>query len=335
MGWVTPTEALERVVHYLDRAHETGFKAKAFGRAAEVVRGLPAEEIAERAKSNTLKQLDGIGDSSAKVIIEALRGDTTYLDKLDRESKVSITAAGQPYREALKGDCHLHSRWSDGGATIEAMANTAVALGHEYMVLTDHSARLTIAHGLDRQRLLDQLADIDQLNAKLAPFRILTGMEVDILEDGALDLDDDMLERLDVVVASVHSKLRMDRFPMTQRMVRAVESPHVDILGHCTGRLIGKRPESEFDADKVFTACAANNTAVEFNSRPERLDPPEPLVAIAKAAGCYFSIDSDAHATGQLEWQPHGCDRAAAGGVEIERIINTWSAADLLAWTNS
>jgi len=322
-------------VHYLDRAHETGFKAKAFVRAAEVVKSLPAGEIEERAKNNTLKQLDGIGDSSAKVILEALRDDTTYLDKLDRETKVSITPEGQKFRDALRGDCHLHSKWSDGGATIEAMANTAIALGHEYMVLTDHSARLTIAHGLDRKRLLDQLADIEKLNKKLAPFRILTGMEVDILEDGALDLEDDMLARLDVVVASVHSKLRMDRFPMTQRMLRAVASPHVDILGHCTGRMIGKRPESEFDADKVFAACAANGTAVEFNCRPERLDPPEALVAKAIAAGCYFSIDSDAHATGQLEWQPHGCDRAAATGVDIDRVINTWSADDLLAWTNA
>jgi len=322
-------------VHYLDRAHETGFKAKAFVRAAEVVKSLPAGEIEERAKNNTLKQLDGIGDSSAKVILEALRDDTTYLDKLDRETKVSMTPEGQKFRDALRGDCHLHSKWSDGGATIEAMANTAIALGHEYMVLTDHSARLTIAHGLDRKRLLDQLADIEKLNKKLAPFRILTGMEVDILEDGALDLEDDMLARLDVVVASVHSKLRMDRFPMTQRMLRAVASPHVDILGHCTGRMIGKRPESEFDADKVFAACAANGTAVEFNCRPERLDPPEALVAKAIAAGCYFSIDSDAHATGQLEWQPHGCDRAAATGVDIDRVINTWSADDLLAWTNA
>ena len=330
---MTPVEALERVLHCLDRAHETGFKAKAFARALDVVRNTPADEIEERARKNTLKQLDGIGDSSARVVIEALRGDTTYLDKLDGQTKVTITDDGRRYRDALKGDCHLHSKWSDGGATIEAMAKTARALGHEYMVLTDHSPRLTIAHGLDRDRLLAQLNDIETLNEQMAPFRILTGMEVDILEDGSLDLDDDLLERLDVVVASVHSKLRMERFLMTPRMVRAVESPHVDILGHCTGRLIGKRPESEFDADAVFAACAANNTAVELNCRPERLDPPEPLIATAIEHGCWFSIDSDAHATGQLEWQPHGCDRAAAAGLQIERVINTMSVNDLLAWT--
>ena len=326
-------EALERVVHCLDRAHDTGFKAKAFVRALDVVRSTPAEEIVERAGKNTLKQLDGVGDSSSRVIIEALRGETTYVDKLDQQTSVSITPGGQQYLDALRGDCHLHSRWSDGGATVEAMATTAIALGHEYMVLTDHSPRLTIAHGLDRDRLLAQLEEIGALNERLAPFRILTGMEVDILEDGALDLDDDLLARLDVVVASVHSKLRMDRFPMTVRMLKAVESPHVDILGHCTGRMIGKRPESQFDAQRVFAACAANGTAVELNCRPERLDPPEPLIELAIAAGCHFSIDSDAHATGQLEWLPKGCDRAAAAGIDIDRVINTRSAGDLLAWT--
>ena len=217
------------------------------------------------------------------------------------------------------------------------MAATAIALGHEYMVLTDHSARLTIAHGLSEERLLTQLDEIAGINGDIAAaghdFRILTGMEVDILEDGTLDLADEMLARLDVVVASVHSKLRMERQQMTERMVLAVASPHVDILGHCTGRMIGKRPPSTFDADFVFAACAQFGTAVEINCRPERLDPPRELIDLAIEYGCWFSIDTDAHATGQLEWQPHGCDRAAEREVPIERIINTMPAADLLAWT--
>ena len=237
----------------------------------------------------------------------------------------------------MRGDCHLHSTWSDGGALIEDMAATAIALGHEYMVLTDHSARLTIAHGLSEERLLAQLDVIAGINDDIAAtgndFRILTGMEVDILEDGTLDLADELLARLDVVVASVHSKLRMERQQMTERMVLAVASPHVDILGHCTGRMIGKRPPSTFDADFVFAACAQFGTAVEINCRPERLDPPRELIDLAIEYGCWFSIDTDAHATGQLEWQPHGCDRAAERDVPIERIINTMPVADLLAWT--
>jgi putative hydrolase len=270
------------------------------------------------------------------VITEALSGEFPhYLAKLEEASQVPITAAGQRYRDALRGDCHLHSTWSDGGAEIEEMAATARSLGHEYMVLTDHSARLTIAHGLNRERLERQLAEISRLNDASDDFRILTGMEVDIFEDGSLDLDDDLLDRLDVVVASVHSKLRMERTQMTQRMVLAAANPHVDILGHCTGRLIGKRPESTFDADFVFAACQQFGTAVEINCRPERLDPPRELLDLAIEYGCWFSIDTDAHATGQLEWQPHGCDRAAERDVPIDRVINTMSADDLLAWTGS
>jgi putative hydrolase len=332
---MTPVEALERVVHCLDRAHETGFKTKAFVRALEVVRATPADELEARAAAGTLKELEGIGDSTARLITETLHGDTSYVEKIEAETQVTITDAGARYRAAIKGDCHMHSRWSDGGATIEAMARTARDLGHEYMVLTDHSPRLTIAHGLSKERLDQQLADVAVLNEKMAPFRILTGIEVDILEDGTLDHSDDVLSQLDVVVASVHSKLRMERQPMTERMVRAVASPHVDILGHCTGRMIGKRDPSTFDADYVFAACAQFHTAVEINCRPERLDPPRPLLDLAIDYGCFFAIDSDAHATGQLEWQPLGCNRAAECEVPLERVINTWGVDDLLRWVQA
>jgi putative hydrolase len=334
---LTPEDALDRVLHCLDRAHESGFRAKAFQRARDVVRNTDPAEIAERAAAGTLTKLDGIGDSSAKVIAEALAGEIpAYLTNLEATTQVPITPEGQRYRDALRGDCHLHSTWSDGGAEIEEMAATARGLGHEYMVLTDHSARLTIAHGLDRERLERQLADIEAINAGFDDgFRILTGMEVDIFEDGTLDLDDDLLARLDVVVASVHSKLRMARQPMTERMVLAVANPHVDILGHCTGRMIGRRPPSEFDPDYVFAACKQFGTAVEINCRPERLDPPRELLDLAIDHGCWFSIDTDAHATGQLEWQPHGCDRAAERHVPIDRVINTMPADDLLDWTET
>ncbi len=334
---MSPEVALARVIHCLDRALASPYKTKAFVRALDVVRSIDPVELAERARDGRLGALEGIGDATASVISEALAGIVpSYLAKIESESQVSITHEGQLYRDALRGDCHLHSTWSDGGAAIEDMAATAIALGHEYMVLTDHSARLTVAHGLDEVRLGRQLDDIAQINDDIAgagiEFRILTGMEVDILEDGLLDLGDAMLARLDVVVASVHSKLRMESAAMTQRMVMAVANPHVDILGHCTGRKIGKRPESAFDADYVFAACAQFGTAVEINCRPERLDPPRELIDLAVEYGCWFSIDSDAHATGQLEWQPHGCDRAAQREVPLERIVNTWSASELLDW---
>lgn len=337
---MTPEAALLRVIHCLDRAMASPYKTRAFVGALDVVRAIDPVELAERARDGRLTELDGIGDATAGVITEALAGLTpSYLTKVEAESQIELTDAGRPYLDALRGDCHLHSTWSDGGAPIEAMAATAIDLGHEYMVLTDHSARLTVAHGLNEERLREQLVEIDRINDEIAAaghdFRILTGMEVDIFEDGSLDLTDELLGELDVVVASVHSKLRMDADQMTRRMVAAVANPHVDILGHCTGRKVGKRPESQFDADYVFAACAQFGTAVEINCRPERLDPPRALIDLAIEYGCHFSIDSDAHATGQLEWQPYGCNRAAERQVPIDRIVNTWSADELLAWTES
>ncbi len=334
-GRVSPIDALERVVHCLDRARESGFKTKAFLRALEVVRASDPSELQRRAAQGTLTTLDGIGDSSARVISECFSGVNTYVDQLEANTQVPVSPDGARYRSALRGDCHLHSKWSDGGATTSAMAAAAARLGHEYIVLTDHSPRLTVAHGLSRERLYEQLAEVAELNKTMAPLRILSGIEVDILEDGTLDHDDEVLSQLDVVVASVHSKLKMESAQMTERMVRAIASPHVDILGHCTGRMLEKRPPSTFDAELVFAACAEHRTAVEINCRPERLDPPRPLLRMAVAQGCYFAIDSDAHATGQLEWQPFGCDRAAEVGVPLDRVINTWSAEQLLSWTAS
>ena len=193
---------------------------------------------------------------------------------------------------------------------------------------------MTIAHGLNRERLLAQLDDLAVINERLAPFRILSGMEVDILEDGELDLDDDLLAQLDVVVASVHSKLRMERPLMTQRMILAAASPHVDILGHCTGRLIGKRPESVFGADYVFAACAQYGTGRD--QQPAGAARPAQRAARPGALVRLLRLDRlDAHATGQLEWQPHGCEKAAASEVPIERVVNTWAIDDLLAWTET
>jgi putative hydrolase len=213
------------------------------------------------------------------------------------------------------------------------MAESARELGHEWVALTDHSPRLTVARGLSAERLSAQLELIDRLNAGLAPFRILTGIEVDILDDGSLDQREDLLARLDVVVASVHSRLRMDAGPMTERMLAAVRNPHVDVLGHCTGRLItGRgRPESVFDAEAVFTACREHGVAVEINCRPERQDPPDGLLRLAAETGCVFAIDTDAHAPGQLDWIGNGCARAEECGIPPDRVINTRGVDDLIS----
>jgi putative hydrolase len=323
---MTPLEALERIATLLERSRAGRYKEEAFRRAAAAVRDRPEAELRELSDAGRLKDLPGVGDSTARVITQALAGEVPeYLARLEAEAAPDAGAGGE-VRAALKGDLHLHSDWSDGGAPIEAMARKAVELGHEYLALTDHSPKLTVAHGLDADRLRRQLDVVAELNEELAPFRILTGIEVDILEDGALDQERDLLAGLDVVVASVHSKLRMKRDEMTQRMITALASPYVDILGHCTGRMV---------LELVFAAAAHLDKAVEINCRPERLDPPMRLLKLVVDAGCKVSIDSDAHAVGQLEWQPYGCARAADAGVPMERIVNTWKADELLSWTAS
>ena len=332
-----PIAALHRAVHLLDRELAPPQKVRAFLNAIAVVSEVGEAEILARADAGTLTELDRIGPSTARVITEAVAGvDDGYLADLEERSRIPV-GEGVEVLSAIRGDCHSHSTWSDGGAPIRAMAETAIRLGHEWLAVTDHSARLTVAHGLDERRLGNQLVEIGELNAELAPFRLLTGLEVDILVDGSLDLSAELLGELDLVVGSVHSKLRMPRDEMTRRMVMAIANPHVDILGHCTNRkLVGAgRPPSDFDAEIVFAACSRFDTAVEINCRPERQDPPEDLLALALEWGTKFAIDTDAHATGQLEWLAYGADKAARCGVPVDDIVNTWTADEILGWAES
>ena len=327
-----PVADLRRIAYLLERSNEATHRVKAFRTAAAIIEALPPEELSNRAANRTLTGLTGIGDTTAAVVSESIAGKVpAYLAKLDAAQPTATEPS--PLRQALRGDLHSHSDWSDGGSPIEEMMDAARDLGHEYIALTDHSPRLKVASGLSPERLRSQLEVLRTLNAEMAPFRILTGIEVDILDNGDLDQEPELLAELDIVVASVHSKLRMSRREMTRRMLAAVENPHTDILGHCTGRLLtGRgRPESEFDAEAVFTACREHGVAVEINSRPERLDPPRRLLSQAAELGCLFSIDTDAHAPGQLEWQTNGCARAEECGIDPARIINTWPLDALLS----
>lgn len=332
-----PMAALRRIAFLLERSRAPTYRVKAFRTAALAIAELAPGELEKRAAAGTLADLRGIGPKTSAVVRQALAGGLPdYLADLER-SVTPLTAGGEELRAALRGDLHSHSDWSDGGSPIQEMAVTAMELGHSYQALTDHSPRLTVANGLTAERLEAQLRIVATLNKHLGDFRLLTGIECDINQDGTLDQTDGLLGRVDIVVASVHSKLRADAGAMTRRMLRAIENPHTDILGHCTGRLVtggrGTRPESQFDADRVFAACAENGVAVEINSRPERLDPPRRLLRQAVQAGCLFSIDTDAHAPGQLDWQVYGCARAQECAVPMDRIVNTWPLDRLLNWT--
>lgn len=324
-----PVAALTEIATLLERERASRYRSKAFRTAADAAAALPDEVLHDPVR---LRRVPGIGDSSLAVILQALSGRVPdYL--LELRTRYSAPQAGK-IRASLRGDLHAHSDWSDGQASIELMVRAARELGHEYLALTDHSPRLRVANGLSPARLREQLGVVAAMSGE--GFTLLSGIEVDILDDGSLDQEDDLLDELDIVVASAHSQLRMESPAMTRRLVAAASDPRVDVLGHVTGRLVegarGTRPPSTFDARAVFEACAANDVAVEINSRPERQDPPDDLLALALELGCLFSIDSDAHAPGQLSLLDYGAARAESAGVPEDRIVTTWSLERLRGW---
>ncbi|MCS5734104.1 PHP domain-containing protein [Herbiconiux daphne] len=333
--------ALDEIAFRLERELAPSFKVKAFRRAAGVLAGIPSDEIAQRVADGRLRRTKGIGDTTFEVVREAVDGQVpAYLQKLRDRAEPGVgpaaEGAGGGIRSLIVGDLHTHSDCSDGTTSIEKMAAAARWLGRDYVALTDHSPNLTIANGLTAARLDEQLDVVARLDEQFDDFRLLSGIEVDILESGELDQNDALLTRLDIVVASVHSKLRADHKTMTTRMLAGIENPRTNILGHLTGRLVtgsrGTRPQSDFDAARVFAACAANDVAVEINSRPERQDPPDDLIQLALDAGCLFSIDSDAHAPGHLDFVGLGADRAEKNGVPADRIVTTWPVDRVLEW---
>ena len=330
-------DALNEIGFWLERSGAPSFKVGAFRKAAKIIAPLSDDELTSRVNGGRLTSMKGIGGRTSEVITQAVAVEVPdYLADLRERNTEPLATGGADLLAQLRGDLHTHSEWSDGGSTIEQLLHGAALLGREYVALTDHSPHLTIANGLSVERLTEQLDVVDGLNAAGGPVRLLSGIEVDILESGELDQTPEMLDRLDIVVASVHSKLRADRATMTERMLGAIRTPRTNVLGHCTGRLVqgsrGTRPPSDFDAEAVFAACVENDVAVEINSRPERQDPPDDLIALALDAGCLFSIDTDAHAPGQLDYLAYGAERATRAGVPADRIITTWPAERLVDW---
>ncbi|OYN85355.1 PHP domain-containing protein [Parenemella sanctibonifatiensis] len=329
-----PAAALREVAFWLEFEGADSRRCEAFRRAAAVWTRHGGPEVTDPQK------LTGLGPSTAAVVKEAMAGEVPQRLRELRERAEPVPGSDTAMYAALRGDLHTHSTWSDGGAPIADMVEVAGLLSHEYYLVTDHSPRLKVANGLDATRLQAQADEIAALNTDLrargrGPV-VLHGSEVDILADGGLDHSPASLDGLDAIVASVHSDLRSDAQTMTRRMVRAIAHPSTTVLGHCTGRKLARgevvRPPSDFDAEVVFAACAAYGVAVEINARPERQDPPEQLLELAASAGCLFSIDSDAHATGQLTNLALGCQRAEAVGIDADRVITTWSLERLRAW---
>ncbi len=332
-----PAAALDRIVYLLDRDLAEGQKVRAFARARDVVEATDDGDLARLHEAGKLTDLAGIGPTTGRVVAEALDGEVPdYLAKLEDETVIPVgegasAAGGAAGRLPHPLDLVRRRRPDREDGPHRHRPGPRVHGADRPLAPPDGRPRphAPSACGPSSTRS-------PRSTRQLAPFRILTGHRGRHPARTARSTsDEDLLARLDVVVASVHSKLRMERQDDDPRAwCTAVASPHVDILGHCTGRkLVGRgRPPSTFDAEIVFAACAQFDTAVEINCRPERLDPPDELLDLAIELGLRFAIDTDAHAPGQLEWQPYGCDKAARHGIPADRIVNTMEADDLVTW---
>lgn len=252
-----------------------------------------------------------------------------------REMRGEIEAAGRGRlprligSENIRGDLHAHTTESDGHDPLEAMVRAARDRGYAYLAITDHSQRVTVAHGLDEKRLRAELEAIDRLNDALKGFTVLKGLEVDILEDGRLDMPDSVLAELDLTVCSVHSKFNLSREQQTERIIRAMDNPHFKILGHPSGRLLGEREAYAVDLEAVIRAARDRGVFLEINSHPQRLDLNDIHARFAKEIGVKLAISTDAHNASDLAFIRHGIDQARRGWIEAEDVINTRNVKEL------
>jgi putative hydrolase len=320
---IAAAQALSEIGYLLRQDAEQKFRAQAFSAAAwSIAISRPDLEALHRA--NELTTIEGVGSGIAKVLAGLIEtGESSYLERLRTEM-------GQPARDdesavdlsAYQGDVHSHTNWSDGRATMLEMARAAKALGYRYLGVTDHSPRIKVVNGLGAERLLAQSRELAEVQAEVEGVSLLQGIEVDILEDGSLDLPDEVLELLDVVIASPHVKLRQEPAAMTERMLRAVSNPHVDVIGHPTGRKPGFREGATYDFETVFKAAARHGVALEIDCDPARMDLSPEMARLALDSGCSFTLDADAHAPAEFAYVPMAAWMARRAGIPQDRILN-------------
>lgn len=316
-------QALSEIGYLLRQDPKERFRAKAFSAAAWSL-ALERPNLVELQRADRLTSIEGVGDGIARVLSDLVQtGQSRYLNRLREQFK-------QPARDDesdldlrdYQGDIHSHTDWSDARATMLEMAEAAQALGYSYLGITDHSPRITVVHGLNAERLVAQSREMAGVQSRLDGLTLLQGIEVDILEDGSLDLPDAVLEILDIVIASPHVKLRQEPAAMTERMMRAVSHPHVDVIGHPTGRRPGSREGATYDFELVFREAAKRGVALEIDCDPARMDLSPEMARLAYECGCTFSVDADAHAPAEFAYVPMAFWMARRAGITRDRILN-------------
>jgi putative hydrolase len=323
MDALAAAQALSEIGYLLRQDPKEVFRAKAFSMAAWSI-ALERPDLAALRKTDKLTTIEGVGAGIAKVLADLIdTGGSRYLERLREQMK----QPAHPEESVIdfshyQGDIHSHTKWSDGRATMLEMAEGARALGYRYLGITDHSPRIKVVNGLDAERLVAQSAEMAGVQAQVPEVTLLQGIEVDILEDGSLDLPDAVLEILDVVIASPHVKLRQEPSAMTERMLRAVSHPHIDVIGHPTGRRPGSREGATYDFEGVFKEAAKHGVALELDCDPARMDLSPEMARMALELGCNFALDADAHAPAEFAYVPMALWMARRAGIPENRILN-------------
>jgi len=319
---------------------------ESFGAALLYFTGSKEHNVALRGRANkmgltlneyalaTLKGERRVASKTEEEIYAKLKLD--YIPPELRENTGEIEAAAEHRlpnlirREDIRGDLQMHTTASDGRNSIEEMAEAARELGHQYIALTDHSKAVTVANGLDEKRMLEQIKKIRAADERGLGIRLLAGIEVDILKDGRLDLDDEVLAQLDVVVTSVHSYMNLDSAAMTERLLAAIENPYTQIIAHPTGRLLLRRDPFAYDMERVLDAARKHGVAMECNSYPDRLDLKDTYLRMAKDRGVKIVISTDSHSTTNLLFIRYGVQMARRGWLEKSDVLNTLPVDELL-----